>query len=208
MSNTYEERDRAEALETYEWDDVWFEQAPNGDKPRALLIGDSISRGCRLKVIENVRAWGYADNYATSKALDNPCFQPMLSMVLAQQPRCEVIHFNNGLHGWHLDDMAYQTHYESAIRFLMEKAPNAKLIIGLTTPVREKENLEQVSERNERVLRRNEVAEAVCSKFGLMLNDLYTPVSNRPELYSQDGVHFTDEGYRLLAKQIADKIQR
>ncbi len=206
--NTYEETDKTEKLETYEWDDVWFEQAPDMSLPRALMIGDSISRGCRQKMIVYLKGVGYVDNYATSKALDNPCLKSMISIVLAQQPRCDAIQFNNGLHGWHLEDAEYERQYEDMLLFLQEKIEPEKLVITLTTPVREKGNVLKISVRNQRVIRRNEIVKRLCEKYKLSVNDAYTPLLNRPELYRDDGVHFEEEGYQILTQIFAQKLKQ
>ena len=46
MKDTYEAKNAENALETYEWDDVWFDRAEDSSLPRVLILGDSISRGC------------------------------------------------------------------------------------------------------------------------------------------------------------------
>ena len=48
MSNfTYEREERKEKLETWEWDNVWFEHPNDNEAKRVLYIGDSISCGTR-----------------------------------------------------------------------------------------------------------------------------------------------------------------
>ena len=44
---TFQSERNSEKLETYEWDNVWWEQAPDNEKKRVLYIGDSISCGIR-----------------------------------------------------------------------------------------------------------------------------------------------------------------
>ena len=103
MSNyTYEERDIKTPLETYEWDNVWFEHTEIETPDRVLYIGDSISCATRTVATE---LSGYSvifDGFGTSKGLDNPYYKPSLKAFAIQEPRRDAIIFNNGLHGWHL----------------------------------------------------------------------------------------------------------
>ena len=51
-------------------------------------------------------------------------------------------------------------------------------------------------------------AAAEMDKLGIPVNDLYSLIIADPEKYiCGDGVHPTDEGYRMLAKQVAEKIE-
>ena len=40
---TYQWDERGARLETYEWDNVWWEHTEDRQAPRALIVGDSIS---------------------------------------------------------------------------------------------------------------------------------------------------------------------
>jgi len=44
---TYAAENREQALEKYEWDNVWWESADSTGVPRVLYIGDSISCNTR-----------------------------------------------------------------------------------------------------------------------------------------------------------------
>ena len=204
--DTYEEKDINSKLETYEWDDIWVIHANDEKKHRVLLIGDSISRGYRHKAAEALSCDFYVDNYATSKGIDNPALIKTISLVLAQQPQYKVIHFNNGLHGFHLSDEEYEEHFEGVIKFLTETYPDKKLIIGLTTPAREKDNTQKLAERNDRVIARNRAAVRVAEKYGILVNDLYAPLDGTNKYHCQDGIHLIEEGYALLAEKIKERV--
>ena len=82
---TYEFDNRYDRLETYEWDNVWWEQANLKDATRVLYIGDSISCATRkvaTKLSENRLLF---DGFGTSKALDNPFFADSLRSFCKQQ---------------------------------------------------------------------------------------------------------------------------
>lgn len=208
MDFTYEANDTKQKLETYEWDNVWFEQAPVCNKPRLMIIGDSISCGYRRMVTEITEERILADGIGTSKAIDNPFFPALIDYIFAQESERNVIQFNNGLHGWHLSDEEYKFHYSKMIDFLLTKIKPEKLIIALTTPVRDKTDLSKFDERNERVIKRNEAASDIARSHGLIINDLYTLTVEKPELWVMDGVHLNEDGYRLIAGQVADFAEK
>lgn len=188
-------------LETYEWDNLWFEHTEITKNPRVLIIGDSISCGYRRIVNEMLEGRVQADGLGTSKAADNPHFRDALRYVFSQQSRCDAILINNGLHGWHLsDDGEYRTEYARLIAFLRSEKPEAKLVMMLTTPVAD-------GERNARVDARNRSALEIAREYGLDVIDLNAPLRSRPELLSADGVHLTEAGYRLPAGIIAAAIE-
>ncbi|MBQ8302732.1 MAG: SGNH/GDSL hydrolase family protein [Clostridia bacterium] len=200
-SYAYEFEKRNERLETYEWDNVWWEQTEKTDVPRVLYIGDSISCGTRrvaTRVAENAVLF---DGLGTSKALDNPYFRQTVSLFADQQKaRCAVL-FNNGLHGWHLDDETeYGQYYESMLQFLKDKFEGTLIALCLTTHVAN-------PERNARVVARNRVVTALAKKYNLPVVDLYSITEANPELLSADGVHFAPEGYQLLANELVSKVK-
>ena len=204
---TYE-RETTGQLETYEWDNLWWEHADDQEgKDRVLLIGDSISCGYRGPVNEELRGEIYADGLGTSKGLDNPVFFSLIEYVINQQKNCKLIQFNNGLHGWHLSVLEYQEWYRKFIRFFKEKYPDKQLVIALTTPTREQDNTAKLDERNGEVILRNKAVLEIAAAEEICVNDLYTPLIDHPEYYSQDGVHLIADGYRVLAKQCARVIR-
>lgn len=205
MEFTYEQQTKQSPLETYEWDNIWWDH-PELQKKRVLLIGDSISCGYCRRVNFCLKEEIFADGFGTSKGIDNPKFLEGLRYVKSQQNRCDLIHINNGLHGWHLSEEEYEKEYRKVLKEIMELYPGAPVVIALTTPLQPSET-ESDEDRNGRVLKRNEVACRLAGEFGLEVNDLYAPLEHHPELFSQDGVHLIPEGYELLAKQIADVVR-
>ena len=75
-----------------------------------------------------------------------------------------------------------------------DRADNAHLIWATTTPVRNRENLEQIDERTERVKARNQIAAETMKERGVPTDDLYGLVEQHPEFFSGDGVHFNGKG--------------
>ena len=42
-------------LETYEWDDIWFDHATDTQQKRVIVFGDSITVNYRFPLVENLR---------------------------------------------------------------------------------------------------------------------------------------------------------
>jgi lysophospholipase L1-like esterase len=195
---TFEFKDRKENLETWEWDRWMINHTEDKQGKRLLYIGDSIS--CGIRGVAKEEYGIYFDGYGTSKALDNPYFRPSLSLFAQQQGRRDVVLFNNGLHGWHLEDKTeYKEYLEDFVKYLMEEFKGTPIYIVLTTYYSNEK-------RVNRVVARNEVALVVAKKYNLPVIDLYTVSVNNKDLLSEDGVHFVDAGYEKLAQEILDKI--
>ena len=202
MSNyTYENEDRIEKLEKYEWDNVWWEQADTKGIPRVLYIGDSISCGTRRIATEVASGELLFDGFGTSKAVDNPYFNDSVAIFARQQgERCAVI-FNNGLHGWHLDDEEkYPCYYEQTVKFLLEEFKGTPLALVLTTSVAD-------AEREIRVKKRNTAVMQIAKKYGLPIIDIYSVSVENAHLRKDDGVHFTAEGYKKFAELIVSELK-
>lgn len=202
---TYEYKTPKSCLETYEWDNLWWEKAnDNENKDRVLIIGDSISCSYRNRVNEILGGRVYADGLGTSKSIDNPMLMQLIDYVIMQSKECKVIQFNNGLHGWHISNEDYFEYYIKVIRSLKEKFADKKFIIALTTPVRQKGSMELLDERNEMVIARNIVASEIAIREGFIVNDFYSAVIEHPEYYYDDGVHLIPEACEILAQMTAD----
>ena len=198
---TYEKKDSAQELETYEWDNVWWEQAPDRTKPRVLYIGDSISCGIRRIATEKTGGKILFDGFGTSKAVDNPYFAEALRLFARQQQKREIVIFNNGLHGFHLSDgEQYKAHYEKLVRFLLEEFRDTSLALVLTTGV--------AGPRNERVLARNDAVRQIAKTYGLLVIDLYSVSLQYAGLRADDGVHYTQEGYEKLAERLVEAVSK
>ncbi len=197
---TYELENQAENLETYEWDNTWIEHANKDDIGRVLYIGDSISCGTRGEATRLSGGKYYFDGLGTSKAIDNPYFFETISLFANQQRSRKLVLFNNGLHGGHLDGEAYYEHYEKMVQFLIEEFPETKIALLLSTFINRPNEVEKVVKvRNEKVL-------ALAEKYKLPVIDLFKVAEENQDKLSQDGVHFTKEGYEKLAEEILKRI--
>lgn len=198
---TYEFKNRCNRLEKYEWDNVWWEQTDITSSHRVLYIGDSISCVTRRLATEVSGGELLFDGLGTSKAVDNPYFPDTVRLFTAQQPEHCAIVFNNGLHGWHLDDETeYASAYETLLKFMLEHFGDTPIFLALTTAVAD-------PERNARVLARNRAVRGIAERYSLPVIDLYTITDTHRDLISADGVHLAREGYTLLAEEIVARIR-
>lgn len=199
-SFTYEVNDKKQ-LETYEWDNIWWEHADDEKADRVLIVGDSISCGYRGFVNEIFDKKVFADGIGTSKNLGNDSLIKLVDYVFYQQKNYRLIQFNNGLHGWNLQDKEYEYYYEKIVNHIQDSFQNLTLVLALTTPVRCSGNIEKLDGRNDTVIKRNETAIKIANKYDLVINDLYGIIKDNKDIYKSDGVHLNDEGYKMLAGQ-------
>ena len=184
--------------------------------PRVLLIGDSISMGYTLPV--RARLQGKANIHRPAENCGETARGLKSLDKWLGTGKWDVIHFNFGLHDLkYLDEKgAYVTpdkgkqvaplpEYEKNLRSLVArlKQTGAKLIFATTTPV--------PSQSQGRVehdeLRYNEVAVRVMKELGVAIDDLHALVAKQQEkIQRPHNVHFTDEGYALLADQVTAHI--
>ena len=197
---TYETENRSYKFETYEWDNIWIEHANEKGRKRVAYIGDSISVGTRRIATARTNGEILFDGFGTSKALDNPYFKDSIRLFLNQVPNIDTVLFNNGLHGWHLDDKTeYRTLYDEMIKFILGEIKDAKLYILLTTAVVRGND-------NERVKLRNIAARKIAEKYSIPVIDLYDVVSANINEISHDGIHPTEPLYEKIADEIIRNI--
>lgn len=202
-----------------------------------ILIGDSIRLGYQRYVQEllggNVKVYGPAENCRYSKFALWGMFSWMGEFGY---PKVDVAHFNAGiwdLHRCTADGEIFTSidEYANTVRRLgiqMQSYTN-NVIFANTIPgnkalddsystfnplINTDPGYMQVhltvgkDEWNSDVARYNAAAEAEMAKLGIPVNDMYSAIIVDPEKYiSGDGIHPTDEGYRLLAKMTAEKIE-
>jgi len=123
-----------------------------------------------------------------------------LRIFAKQQGSRVAVLFNNGLHGWHLqDEKQYAENYEKVLLFLLEEFKGTPLFLLLTTHI--------LDDRDQRVCKRNEIVNALAQKYALPVINLYEITKDHEDLISGDGVHLQEEGYRLLAEKIVENVK-
>jgi hypothetical protein len=191
--------------ERIEWADIWVTDADKDNLPRVLLIGDSITRGYFSEVEKRLVGKAYCARLTTSKCVSDPSFPDEVQLLLKQY-KFAVIHFNNGLHGWGYNEDQYRGGLLAFLETVEKNAADAKLIWATTTPMRNRDNLQQISERTERVKTRNQIAAEIMKERDIPTNDLYGLVEQHPDWHSGDGVHFNGKGKEAQGAAVAESV--
>lgn len=197
--------DDAPRRESIEWSDIWVPHADEDALPRVLLAGDSITRGYFDGVEKALREKAYCARYSTSKFLGHPDFLVELTNILDAY-RFDIIHINNGLHGWDYTEDEYAASFPRLLEVLATHAKGARIVWANTTPVRTAPDPKDFDPQTERVKARNRIAADIMQAHKIPVNDLFALVEQHPDFYSKDGVHFNDAGRAAQAKQVAEVI--
>ena len=193
--------------ENIEWLDVWVPGNAVKDQPRVLLIGDSITRGYYKTVEDKLKGKAVVCRLATSKSLGDPGLLDEVKLVLGQA-KFDVVHFNNGMHGWGYTEDEYAKAIPELVATIRKSAPGAKLVWASTTPVRVNGKVDQLAPKTDRVKARNKSAAEVMTKDKIPTNDLFALVADKPELFSNDGVHLNAKGSTALGEQVAAQVMK
>jgi lysophospholipase L1-like esterase len=191
--------------EPVEWCDMWIRSADRSGRRRILCIGDSICRGYEPHVDKQLSGQFSLSRLATSRFVCDPVYFQQLSLLL-DQCRFALIHVNNGLHGWDHDEADYQDGIDVLIDYLRRRTPETAIVWANSTPVRQVGDLRLFDQRHDRVVLRNEIASRIMLRRGVPVNDLFSLALANPEWTSEDGIHYTADGYRGLAAQVSECI--
>ena len=192
--------------EDIEWLNLWLPNTNDQDLPRVLLIGNSITQSYYGKVQSLLEGKAYTGRLTTSKALGDPALLAEIELVLRVE-KFDIIHFNNGLHGFGYSEDEYRKSFPDLIKTFREYAPKARLIWASTTPIRTGEGMNEFAAGTERVKARNQIALEAIQGQNILLDDLFRLVEDHPDFYAGgDGVHLVDVGVTALANQVAGII--
>ena len=196
------------AKESIEWCDIWISHANETNLPRVLLIGDSITRAYYPEVEKRLAGKAYVARLASSAFISDPALLKQIKMVLSQY-KFDVIHLNNGMHGWQHSEKEYAKAFPEYLKTIREYAPNAKLIWANTTPLKvspaSSDNFTIATD--DRIAQRNAIAAEFMQAHGIPVEDLNTPMRGHPE-YHVDNVHFNSRGIAIQANLIAADIEK
>ena len=208
---------RAEALpdgsakkshEAIEWCDIWQPHENQSGLPRVLLIGDSITRGYYPAVEKQLKGKALVDRLTSSAFTSDPMLTAQIIMMLDNE-HYDVIHFNNGMHGWQHSEDEYRAAYPAFVETIRKHAPSAKLICATTTPLKISTPVKpgDPHSSDERIQARNTIAIEIVKPLAIAVDDLYTPMKAHPELH-KDNVHFNTQGTDLQGQQVAAEISK
>ncbi|HTR40252.1 MAG TPA: SGNH/GDSL hydrolase family protein [Pseudomonadales bacterium] len=195
------------AKESIEWCDIWISHANETNLPRVLLIGDSITRAYYPAVEKRLAGKAYVGRLSSSAFISDPVLLEQIKMVLTQY-QFDVIHFNNGMHGWQHGEKEYEQAFPIYLETIKKYAPNAKLIWANTTPLKISPSLSpdnSTQATDDRIAERNAIAAKFMQANGIPIEDLNTPMQGHPE-YHMDNVHFNEQGIAIQSAQVAADV--
>ncbi len=175
--------------------------------PRVLLIGDSITRDYYPGVEKHLAGKAHVARLATSRFISDPVFSRQITLVLDEM-KFDVIHFNNGMHGWQHSEEEYRAAFPGVLDLIAAHAPGARIIWATTTPLKESpRDANPAKPSDERIAARNAIALDCIQARAIPCDDLNALVRGHPE-YHSDNVHFNPQGIALEAQQVAGSIEK
>lgn len=187
-----------------------------------LLLGDSIrfgappsSPGYGVYVKEKL------DGIANVFAPDDNCRFAQYTLryihtwaTQVEAEKIDVIHWNNGL--WDVlrlngDEIftpkdIYVYYLERVYKVLRKLFPNAKIIFASSTSVIEEWASPNFFRYNADIEEYNLAAKELMERLCVEVNDLYAVSKTFPNEFHSDWVHFNEEGSKLLADVVTEKI--
>jgi isoamyl acetate esterase len=182
--------------------------------PRILLLGDSIKVYMQPFVTEMLAGKAVVEGPESCKTSGN-LLEHLDSWL---EGKNDIIHFNCGLHDIAIDRASGRrrtelTQYQQNIHQICQRLrqTEAKLIWATSTPVIDERHMAAKSfdRSDEDVQFYNRAALEVISQYDIIVNDLYRVVADagKEKYISEDGVHHTSEGCRLLAQAVVNVVQ-
>jgi len=186
--------------------------------PRVLLIGDSISMGYHVPTREALK--GVANVHRPSTNC-GPTINGIKNLdAWLGEGKWDVIHFNFGLHDLkYMDEKGANTspekgklqvpieEYKKNLDAMVAKMKKtgAKVIFATTTPVPDKEPQRKFDSDKDY----NAAALEVMKSHGVAIDDLNALVRSSQFKGARDAnVHYTDEGSKMLADQVAAEVKK
>ncbi|MAX25666.1 MAG: hypothetical protein CMJ19_14295 [Phycisphaeraceae bacterium] len=194
--------------ESTEWCRYYWFNTERTDLPRVLLIGDSIVAGYGPLVAERLADVATVGFFSTSICVGDPAIYRQLNLAFAGY-QFEVVHFNNGLHGFTTTEPDYAVGLEDFLDAIDELAPNAKHIWRNSTPITVKGEPDKLDpEKNPRVLERNRLATDIMTRRQIPVDDLYSIAASDPAYANGDGYHYSQQGNEALADHVTEVIKK
>jgi lysophospholipase L1-like esterase len=193
--------------EDIEWLDVWMPYTNDSALPRILLIGNSITRGYYPEVQKALSGKAYVARLTTSKSVGDPGLLSEITLILGYH-KFDIIHFNNGLHGWGYSEKEYGNAFPGFVETISVKAPGALLVWASTTPIRARADIHNFEVRTERIKERNKIAlDFISKQKNIKVNDLWKFTVNKPEFFQGgDGTHPNAAGYQAIGQKVVAEL--
>jgi len=196
------------------------------EKPKILILGDSISIGYTPHVVNDLAGHAYVSRPYQENGRPENCAGTTNGVKNIERwignTNWDIIHFNFGLHDLkhvkedsgensndpndplQADPQQYETNLRQIVKRLMET--KAKLIFATTTPypdtgLKPLRDPGLYKEYNRRAVK-------VMNENNIQVNDLASFVKPQMEVIQKpENVHFTEEGSKALASQVVKQLE-
>jgi hypothetical protein len=196
---------RRSVTEKIEWTYCDRPEKPDATLSNILLVGDSITRAYYKATAEALAGRGNVYYFATSASVGDERLAPQLAEYFRMiGVRFDVVHFNNGMHGWGYTEDEYRKYFPEFVAAVRLGAPGGRLVWATTTPVRKDKS---DGATNARIDARNAIAAEVIAKDGIPVDDQHELMMRHQDLHSDD-VHYTPEGSAIEGAQVAASVLR
>src|ERR1700733_11773325 len=197
-------QDRPSRPEEIEW--TWEVRPAHVDSnlPNVLLVGDSITRNYYPEVQRQLDHLANVYLMAISTSVGDPRLSRQLAEFASMEAvHFNVVHFNNGMHGWAYSEADYRAAFPSFLAALHAIAPAASFIWATTTPVK----VDAVpGPTNTRIDARNSIALTFTKDAGISIDDQHGLMTQHLDQY-EDTVHFKTAGAVIQGQQAAQSIR-
>ena len=182
---------------------------------KVLAVGDSIVWGARNRIRSILGdKYGLTTVVSAHGVNEEKLIKSVSVLATLDDDGYEVVYFNNGLHmrGQNADE--YEMNYRNALGELMKAIPAKRWILGLSTPVSNKQtdkwddtapiseqHIKSLEKTNELVGEYNKRVKLIAKELGLKYYDAYELLDGRDDL-KVDPYHYNDEGKMLFAKAV------
>ena len=188
-------------------------------RPRVLLIGDSIIWGGHEFTANALVDRADVNTFVTSFGVNGTRLSDIVENLCSMDSAgYDAVYFNNGLHSHGQTPEEYAENYRKTVTYLMKCFPNAKWILGFSTPVSdnpksgdrhetpitEKQRADN-SEKNTLAKQYNEKVRVIAKELSLPYFDAYSLMADKDE-WKIDSYHYNEQGKRLFGEAVASKI--
>jgi lysophospholipase L1-like esterase/dienelactone hydrolase len=189
------------------------------EMPKVVLAGDSIRLGYAPLVAKMLVGKAIVVSAEETGGDSGNVLAHLDAWIVREKP--DIVHWNAGLHDLKISKQT-RTHqvelpqYAANLRQIVErirKETSATLIFASTTPILDERHARRKADfdRLESDVRRyNQAALQVMKGAGITMNDLHWVVekAGSATLMTEDGTHYSPEGYERLADAVGDCILR
>jgi hypothetical protein len=191
--------------EEIEW--TWEVRPPHLDPklPNVLLLGDSITRNYFPQVKKDLDSIANVYLMSSSTSVGDPRLpRQIVEFSTMMHVPFQVVHFNNGMHGWRYTEAQYKAAFPGFLRSMTKLVKSHEALIwATTTPVRPDAS---GGATNPRVDERNAIATSLAQAAKITVDDQHALMMQHGDLH-QDSVHFNPEGANLQGDQAAETIK-